>query len=227
MADGRFNSGNSGSSPRSSLSRARFGRRSAGGRPTAALGLRNRRGWGQQQHRRLAGTATHLPWTCLPAAATHRLRRTTGRTVMPVSVSAQNPEEAPLPSEARARPSCRLPSPTLAPSAGQACRATHVQAQAGRGAGRSPRRSYLVQRPGKPRAPRPQSSGPGSREQEAAERRGGTRLCRRQRRSRGSGGTCWLGRTGRTARSWTRDCSESGREDPLSHAGLGGARGGV
>ena len=152
-----------------------------------------------------------------------RLRRTwASRTVMPVSHRRPKAERGPLPSEARPG---YLPAsfshPRPPQRAGQA-RPPTSEPKPAAGAGRFAPRSYLVQRPGKPWAPRPQSSGPGSPGAGSSEKREGrTRLWRRQRRSRGSGGTCWLG--GRSAQPELDPgpCRKRPGGSPLRHAGLG------
>ena len=136
-----------------------------------------------------------------PAYPTLRLRPAAAhlsRTVMPVSRRHPEAEGGPLPSEARPG---HLPAffshPRPAQRAGQARTST-----SGAQAGRRSRAVSAAQLPGPaPRkasgasAPELRTGIPGSRKQR--KEGGRTRLCRRQRRSRGSGGTCWLG--GRSA----------------------------
>ena len=130
-------------------------------------------------------------------------------------VGAQRQKEA-LSPQSPGQAICRLPSPTLAPLSGPG-RPGHPRPEPkpAAGAGRFAPRSYLVQRPGKPRAPRPQSSGPGSPGAgSSGKREGGPGSVG------GRGGAGGLGapagwEDGAHSQSWTRGCSESGREDPL------------
>ena len=158
-----------------------------------------------------------------------RLRRTwASRTVMPYPIGAQRQKEA-LSPQRPGQAICRLPSPTLAPLSGPD-RPGHPRPEPkpAAGAGLFAPRSYLVQRPGKPWAPRPQSSGPGSPGAgSSGKREGRTRLWRLQRRSRGSGGTCWLGGRSAQPELVPGPCRKRPGGSPLRHAGLGRRGAGV
>lgn len=222
MADGRSSSEFQGSCPCSSRSRARFGRRSAG-RAHLALGL----GAG------VAGASSNLGARQAPRAHLPRTRLTTlwsrpptlwsrpawahlSRTTMPAS----HPAPAPAPKGRRnspplrgqARPSARFLPPQRTAQAGPSTSGAHP----GRGSravpaaqlpGRAPREASGIPAPGlRARIPGAGSSG-------KMERGRGSDVCR--------GGAGGLGapagwEDGAHSQSWTRDCSESGREGPPS-----------
>lgn len=225
-ADGRFNSEFQGSSPRSSLSRARFGRRSAGRAhlaPGLGAGVAGASGnLGDWQARR-----AHLPWTCLPCAAATPGCGAPEPDRYAGSPSAPKGRGRPSPPQRPGQAICRLPSPTLAPLSGPGMPGhPRPEPKLAAEAGRFAPRSYLVQRPGKPRAPRPQSSGPGfPGAGSSGKREGGPGSVG------GRGGAGGLGapagwEDGAHSQSWTRDCSESGRRIPSSSRRPGEARGG-
>lgn len=181
-------------------------------------GPRSRRGWGQRQPRRLAGTASASPRGCAYLRGGHAgLRRTrASRTVMPVSHRRPKAEGGPLPSQARPG---HLPASFSHPrpaSAGRTSQATHVRSPSRPpepgGSRRAVTWSSAPESLGR-LGPRAQDRDP--REQEAAERGTGGRGS-----DSGRGGAGGLGapagwEDGAHSQSWTRDCAESGREDPL------------
>lgn len=94
------------------------------------------------------------------------------------------------------------------------------------GTGRSPPRSYLAERPGKPREPRPRGSGPGSREQEAAERGREDEALTAAEEEPVVWGHLLAGRTERTARAGPETVQKAGGRVLLLRAGLRGRGGG-
>lgn len=168
------------------------------------------------------------PGRASPALRPHPAAAHLSRTVMPVSRRRPKAEGGPLPSEARPG---HLPASVSHPRPPQ--RARHARPPtSGAQAGRRSRAARPAQLPGPaPRkasgasAPELRTGIPGSRKQR--KEGGRTRLCRRQRRSRGSGGTCWLG--GRSAQPELDPGLFRKRAggSPLSHAGLGRRGAGV
>ena len=226
MADGRSSSEFQGSCPCSSRSRARFGRRSAG-RAHLALGL----GAGVAGASRNLGARqaprAHLPRTRLPTLWSHPARAHLSRTAMPASHPAPAPapkgrRNPPLPSEARPG---HLPAsfPRSGPR-----RPGHPRPEPNpaSGAGRSPPRSYLAESPGKPREPRPRSSVPGSRDQEAAQRGREDEALTAAEEEPVVWGHLLAGRTERTARAGPETVQKEGGRVLLLRAGLRGRGGG-
>ena len=125
MADGRFRSEFQGSSPRSSLSRTRFGRRSAG-RAHLALGLGAGVAGASGNLGAWQAARVHLSWTCLPyAAATPGCGAPEPDRYAGIP-SAPRGRRRPSPLRVQARPSAGFLLPPSPRSAGQAGQDIHV-----------------------------------------------------------------------------------------------------
>lgn len=228
MADGRFSSGSQGSSPRSSLSRARFGRRSAG-RAHLALGLGagvagasgNLGAW-QALRAHLPGDvptyAAATPGCGAPELAGPLCRYPIGAQRQKEALSPHRPGQA----------ICRLPSPTLAPlqRAGQARPPT-----SGAQAGRRSRAVRAAQLPGPaPRkasgasAPELRTGIPGSRKQRKEGREDEALIAAEE--EPGVWGHLLAGRTERTARAGPGTVQKAAGRIPSSSRRPGEARGG-
>lgn len=226
MADGRFRSEFQGSSPRSSLSRTRFGRRSAG-RAHLALGLGAGVAGASGNLGAWQAARVHLSWTCLPyAAATPGCGAPEPDRYAGIP-SAPRGRRRPSPLRVQARPSAGFLLPPSPRSAGQAGQDIHVLSPSRPpepgGSRRAVTWSSAPESLGR-LGPRAQDRDP--REQEAAERGREDQALSAAEEEPGVWGHLLAGRTERTARAGPGAVQKAGGRIPSSSRRPGEGRGG-